>query len=187
LFADLVKQQVAVDANSCLSGWWLWDQRKELTMLQDGRIDFTYHSNLLYTNLDQSFAAISMPWLFTDYSQVDTALSGSAGSELLKKTEAHGIVGLAYGENGFRQLTNDKLDIRVPNDLHGLKIRIPNVELYNSIYKAMGAIPITMNFSEVIDGLAGTNHGQENPVDIIISSKPTRRRVSPFGTTPTMH
>jgi tripartite ATP-independent transporter DctP family solute receptor len=175
LFADLVKQrtegriEITVYSNGELAGG---DQVKELTMLQDGSIDFTYHSNLLYSNLDQSFAVISMPWLFTDYSQVDAALSGSVGSELLKKTEAHGIVGLAYGENGFRQLTNDNIDVRVPNDLNGLKIRIPNVELYNSIFKAMGAIPITMNFSEVINGLKqGQIDGQENPIDIIVSSK----------------
>ena len=175
LFADLVKQrsggqiQITVYPNGELAGG---NQLKELTMLQDGSIDFTYHSNLLYTNLDQSFAAISMPWLFTDYSQVDAALSGSAGSQLLKAAEAHGIVGLAYGENGFRQLTNNRLAVHAPDDLHGLKIRIPDVELYDSIYKAMEAIPITMNFGEVVGALKqGQIDGQENPIDIIVSSK----------------
>jgi tripartite ATP-independent transporter DctP family solute receptor len=175
LFADLVKErsggqiQITVYPNGELAGG---NQTKELTMLQDGSIDFTYHSNLLYSNLDQSFAAISMPWLFTDYSQVDAALSGPAGSQLLKAAEAQGIVGLAYGENGFRQLTNSRLAVRTPDDLHGLKIRIPDVELYNSIYEAMGAIPITMNFGEVIGALQqGQIDGQENPIDIIVSSK----------------
>ena len=175
LFADLVKQrsggqiQIAVFPNGELAGG---NQVKELTMLQDGSIDFTYHSNLLYSNLDQSFAAISMPWLFTDYSQVDAALSGPAGSQLLKAAEDHGIVGLAYGENGFRQLTNGRLAVRSPDDLHGLKIRIPDVELYNSIYKAMGAIPVAMNFGEVIGALKQEQiDGQENPIDIIVSSK----------------
>ena len=175
LFADLVKQrsggqiQITVYPNGELAGG---NQLKELTMLQDGSINFTYHSNLLYTNLDQSFAAISMPWLFTDYSQVDAALSGPAGSQLLKATEAQGIVGLAYGENGFRQLTNGRLAVRAPDDLRGLKIRIPDVELYKSIYKAMGAIPITMNFGEVIGALKqGQIDGQENPIDVIVSSK----------------
>ena len=175
LFADLVKQrsggkiQITVYPNGELASG---NQTKELTMLQEGSIDFTYHSNLLYANIDQSFAAISMPWLFTDYSQVDAALSGPAGSQLLKATEAHGIVGLAYGENGFRQLTNNKLAIYAPDDLHDLKIRIPNVELYNSTYTAMGAIPIKMNFGEVIEALEqGKIDGQENPIDIIVSSK----------------
>lgn len=175
LFADLVKQrsggqiQITVYPNCELAGG---NQVKELTMLQEGSIDFTYHSNLLYANLHQSFAAISMPWLFTDYSQVDAALSGSGGSQLLKAVEALGIVGLAWGENGFRQLTNSRLAVLAPDDLHGLKIRIPNVELYNSIYEAIGAIPITMNFGEVIDALEqGQIDGQENPIDVIVSSK----------------
>ncbi|MCX5993743.1 MAG: DctP family TRAP transporter solute-binding subunit [Chloroflexi bacterium] len=175
IFADLVKQrsggqiQIAVYPNGELAGG---NQVKELTMLQDGSIDFTYHSNLLYSNLDQSFAAISMPWLFTDYSQVDAALCGPAGSQLLKAAEDHGIVGLAYGENGFRQLTNGRLAVHSPDDLHGLKIRIPDVELYDSIYKAMGAIPVAMNFGEVIGALKQEQiDGQENPIDIIVSSK----------------
>ena len=175
LFADLVKQrsggqmQITVYPDAELAGG---NQVIELTMLQDGSIDFTYHSNLLYTNLDQSFAAVSMPWLFTDYSQVDAALSGSAGSQLLKAAEDRGIVGLAYGENGFRQLTNSKLAVRAPDDLHGLRIRIPDVELYNSIYKELGAVPITMNFGEVIGALRqGQIDGQENPIDIIVSSR----------------
>jgi len=175
LFADLVKQrsggqiQITVYPNGELAGG---NQLKELTMLQDGSINFTYHSNLLYTNLDQSFAAISMPWLFTDYSQVDAALSGPAGSQLLQAAEAQGIVGLAYGENGFRQLTNGRVAVHTPDDLNGLKIRIPDVELYNSIYRAMGATPITMNFGEVIGALKqGQIDGQENPIDIIVSSK----------------
>lgn len=175
IFADLVKQrsggqiQIAVYPNGELAGG---NQVKELTMLQDGSIDFTYHSNLLYSNLDQSFAAISMPWLFTDYSQVDAALSGPAGSQLLKAAEDHGIVGLAYGENGFRQLTNGRLAVHSPDDLHGLKIRIPDVELYNSIYKEMGAIPVAMNFGEVIGAIKQEQiDGQENPIDIIVSSK----------------
>lgn len=175
LFADLVKQQsggrmqITVYPNGKLAGG---NQVNELTMLQNGDIDFTYHSNLLYTNLDQSFAVISMPWLFKDYSQVDAILSGSAGSQLLKETEDYGIVGLAYGENGFRQLTNNKVAVSAPADMAGLKIRIPDVALYNSIYKAMGATPITMNFGGVVDALKqGQIDGQENPIDIIVSSK----------------
>src|SRR4030042_3023455 len=68
LFADLVKQrsggriQITVYPNGELAGG---DQVKELTMLQDGSIDFPFHPTLLYPNIDQSFAAISMPWLFT--------------------------------------------------------------------------------------------------------------------------
>lgn len=175
LFSDLVKQRtggkidIAVHPNGELAGG---DQVKELTMLQDGSINFTYHSNLLYSNLDQSFAAISLPWLFSDYSQVDAALAGPAGVQLLNATGARGITGLAFGENGFRQFTNSKLAVRRPDDLRGLRVRIPGVKLYNSIYEALGAAPVTMNFGQVAGALRqGEIDGQENPIDIIVSSK----------------
>ena len=175
LFADLVKErtggqiQITIYPNGELAGG---NQVKELTMLKDGEIDFSYHSNLLYTNLDQSFAAISMPWLFTGYSQVDAALSGNAGSQLLSAADAQGIVGLAFGENGFRQFTNNQLAVSTPADLKDLKIRIPSVELYTRIYQALGAVPVTMNFGEVIGAIKqGQIDGQENPIDIIVSSK----------------
>lgn len=175
LFSDLVRQrtgdkiQIAVYPNGELAGG---NQIKELTMLQEGTINFTYHSNLLYTNLNQSFAVISLPWLFNNYDQVDACLAGPAGNQLLRSTEALGIVGLAFGENGFRQLSNNKLSVRTPDDLRGLKIRIPGVKLYSSIYEALDATPVEMNFGQVIDALQrGEIDGQENPIDIIISAK----------------
>ncbi len=175
LFSDLVRQRtggkidISVYPNGELAGG---DQVKELTMLQDGSINFTYHSNLLYSNLDQSFAAISLPWLFTDYAQVDAALAGPAGDQLLKVAGARGIAGLAFGENGFRQLTNGKLAVRRPEDLRGLRVRIPGVKLYNSIYEALGAAPVAMNFGQVAGALRqGEIDGQENPIDIIVSSR----------------
>jgi TRAP-type transport system periplasmic protein len=175
IFADMVKKrsggrmQITVYPNGELAGG---NQLKELTMLQEGSIDFTYHSNLLYTNLDQSFSAISMPWLLTDYSHADQALSSPAAEQHLKSLEPLGIVGLAYGENGFRQLTNSKLAIDGPEDLQGLKIRIPGVELYKSIFDTLGAVPVSMNFGQVYDALKQEQiDGQENPVDIIVSSR----------------
>ncbi len=175
LFADLVKKrsggrmQITVYPDSKLAGG---DQLKELKMLQDGSVNFTYHSNLLYSNLDQSFAAFSMPWLFTRYDQVDMALSGTARTQLLERTEALGIVGLAYGENGFRQLTNSKLEVHTREDMQGLRIRIPGVDLYDSVFKALGAVPVKMNFGEVVEALKqGEIDGQENPIDVIASSR----------------
>lgn len=175
LFSGMVEQrtggriQIAVYPNGELADG---NQVKELTMLQDGSINFTYHSNLLYTNLDQSFAVISLPWLFNDYTQVDAALSGPAGTQLLKSAEAQGIVGLAFGDNGFRQLTNSKLAVHTPDDLLSLRIRIPGVKLYNSIYEALGTRPVTMNFGQVVGSLRqGEIDGQENPIDIIVSAR----------------
>ena len=175
MFAGLVKQrsggrmQITVYPNGTLAGG---DQAKELNMLREGSINFTYHSNLLYTIIDPSYAIVSMPWLFTSYAQLDAALSGPAGSKLLKAAEDMGIAGLAYGENGFRQLTNNKRDIHAPADLKGMKIRIPGVDFYTSIFQALDAEPVKMNFGEVMNAIRkGEIDGQENPIDVIISSR----------------
>jgi TRAP-type transport system periplasmic protein len=175
LFADSVKKrtggriQIKVYPDGALAGG---DQVKELNMLREGGIDFTYHSNLLYSNLDQSFAVLSLPWLFTSYSQVDAALAGPGGEHLLKLAEAQGIIGLAFGENGFRQLTNNRIAVHRPDDLAGLKIRIPGVKLYNSIFESLKAVPVNMNFSQLVSALRSWEiDGEENPIDVIESSK----------------
>ncbi len=175
IFSDLVRQrtggriQIKVFPDATLAGG---DQVKELAMLQEGSINFTYHSNLLYSNLDQSFAVLSLPWLFTGYSQVDTGLAGPGGNHLLQLAEFQGIVGLAFGENGFRQLTNNRLAVHKPDDLRGLKIRIPGVKLYNSIFESLGAIPVMLNFNQVVSALRQWEiDGEENPIDVIESSR----------------
>lgn len=175
LFSELVRErtggriQIDVYPNGTLAGG---NQVQELTMLQEGSIDFTYHSNLLYSNLDPSFAVLSLPWLFTDYAQVDEAMAGPAGVELLKAAGEYGIVGLAFGENGFRQLTNNKRSVSTPEDMAGLKIRIPGVDLYSSIYTGLDAQPVKMNFSQVVGAIREAQiDGQENPIDVIVSSK----------------
>jgi len=174
-FADLVKERsrgkliITVYPDAQLAGG---NQTKELEMLQEGKIDFTYHSTLLYMNLDKKFFVLSMPWIFSSYEDVDRVLNGAAGRKLLDLTSTYKIVGLAYGENGFRQLTNSKREIRTPEDMKGLRVRVPNAPMYLSIFKALGAEPTIMNFAAVYKALQeDAMDGQENPIDVIVSSK----------------
>ncbi|WP_224654283.1 TRAP transporter substrate-binding protein DctP, partial [Escherichia coli] len=75
-----------------------------------------------------------------------------------------GVELLGFGENGFRQLTNSKQEIKSPADMKGMKIRIPGINMYTDLYRALGADPTTMAFSEVFTSLQqGTINGQENP------------------------
>jgi len=174
-FADLVKERsrgkliITVYPDAQLAGG---NQTRELEMLQEGKIDFTYHSTLLYMNLDKKFFVLSMPWIFSSYEDVDRVLNGAAGRKLLDLTSTYKIVGLAYGENGFRQLTNSKREIRTPEDMKGLRVRVPNAPMYLSIFKALGAEPTIMNFAAVYKALQeDAMDGQENPIDVIVSSK----------------
>lgn len=174
-FSELVQArtkgrlQITVHPNCELSGG---NQLKEFEMLKSGEIDFTYDSNMFYATLDKRFGVISLPWGFSSLDDVDRFLKGSGGTMLLDLTKQYGIVGLAYGENGFRQITNSKRPIRKPSDLAGLKLRVPNVPIWFSVIKTLGAEPVIMTWPAVYKALQeGVVDGQENPLDIIASNK----------------
>lgn len=174
-FAEIVKEktngevEIKVYPNEQLSGG---NQGKGIEMLRNGSTDLSFHSNIIYSIMDERFGVISLPWLLPDYETVDAKLNGEGGNAVNKMLDEIGIVGLGFGENGFRQITNSKKAINTPEDLKGLKVRVPGIKMYISLYKALGADPIAMNFSEVFTALQQKAiDGQENPTDIISSSK----------------
>ncbi len=174
-FADLVSERtrgrliITVYPDGQLAGG---DQTKELQMLGNGQIDFTYHSTLFYSNLEPRFAVVSLPWVFNDYATLDKFLAGPAAKLLGDLTPSHGITTLAFGENGFRQITNSKREIKTPNDLNGLKVRVPSAKLYTSVFRAFGADTASINLVGVYKALQeNVVDGQENPLDVIVSSK----------------
>ena len=175
LFAELVKEnsngemEIEIYPNEELSGG---DQAKGIEMVMNGSTDLSFHSNIIYSIMDEKFGVISLPWLFPDYETVDAALAGEGGDAINELLKQAGIVGLGFGENGFRQLTNSKRVVATPEDILGLKIRIPGIKMYNSLYKLLETEPISMNFAEVFTALQeDAIDGQENPIDVIDSSK----------------
>jgi tripartite ATP-independent transporter DctP family solute receptor len=174
-FAELVKQktngkvEVKVYPNEQLSGG---NQGKGIEMLRSGATDITFHSNIIYSIMDEKFGVISLPWLLPTFEQADAKMNGKGGEMINSLLLEKGIVGLGFGENGYRQITNSKLAIKTPADMKGLKIRIPGIKMYTSLYKALGSDPVAMNFSEVFTSLQQKAiDGQENPTDVINSSK----------------
>lgn len=174
-FAEIVGEktggriEVKVYPNDQLSGG---NQSKGIEMLMSGSTDLTFHSNIIYSVMDERFGVISLPFLIPDTETADALLDGEGGAALNEILLEKNIVGLGFGENGFRQITNSKKPIQSPADMAGLKIRIPGIKMFVSLYKALGADPITMNFGEVFTALQqGTIDGQENPTDVIASSK----------------
>lgn len=174
-FADLVKEktngkvEVKVYPNEQLSGG---DQGKGIEMLMNGTTDVSFHSNIIYSIMDQKFGVISLPWLLPTFDVADSKIKGKGGEMINQLLDKKGIVGLGFGENGYRQITNSAKPIQSPADMKGLKIRIPGIKMYTSLYKALGADPVAMNFSEVFTSLQQKAiDGQENPTDVINSSK----------------
>jgi len=145
-------------------------QRTELEMVQSGVIDISLESSILLSLIEPSMSVLSLPWLFDDYAQANRILDGPLGSKLFTMLPENGLVGLAYGANGFRQITNSKNEIYKPEDIRAMKIRVPAIKMYIDIFKMLGADPSSMNFGEVFTALAqGTFDGQENPVSVIYS------------------
>lgn len=174
-FAELVEDYsdgayvVRLHPNAALAGG---SDRVEMEMTQSGAIQFLIKSTTWMTGLDDRFQAIGLPWLFPSHDVANAVMDGPAGDVLFDDLDRRDLVGLAWGVNGFRQVTNSEREITEPADLDGLRIRVPGIEMYLSIFNELGASPTTMNFAEVFTALqTGAVDGQENPMSLISSSR----------------
>jgi C4-dicarboxylate-binding protein DctP len=112
-----------------------------------------------------------LPYLFADLEALQRVYNGPAGAALLKKLESKGMVGLAFWNNGFRVMSANK-PIHVPSDMRGLKMRINSSKVNAAIMKSVGAVPQTMAFSEVYQGLqTGVIDGTEGPLSNLYTQK----------------
>ncbi len=114
---------------------------------------------------------VDIPFLFRDYAHARGVLDSEIGSELLALFPAKGLVGVAWLENGFRNLTTGSKTVSSPDDLKGLKIRTMENQVHMQAWKAAGVLPTPMAFSELPSALQqGTVDGQENPIPVILSN-----------------
>lgn len=110
--------------------------------------------------------------LFRDEAHADAVLDGPIGAALLESFKDRDTVALAWGENGFRHLTNSVRPITTPADLKGLKIRLSESDIYKNAFKTLGAEPFALPFAQVYPALqSGRADGQENPITTIVGSK----------------
>src|SRR5437762_3279440 len=117
------------------------------------------------------FEVFDLPYLFPDIDAVHRAYKSTAAVDLMKKLEPHGMVGLAFWDNGFRVMSANR-PIHVPADMKGLKMRINSSKVNAAIMKSVGALPQTMAFSEVYQGLqTGVIDGTEGPLSNLYTQK----------------
>lgn len=170
-FADLVAErtggeiEIAIHPNAELSGG---DQIRMAEMVGRGQIDFVLTSAINVTPMLEEMAVFSLPYIYEDYDDVDATLQGEPAEHMAGIMGEHGLVTLAWGENGFRQITNSVKPIRTPDDLSGMAIRVAG-PMYIDIMEDLGANPQQMQWTEVFPALQqGVVDGQENPVGAII-------------------
>lgn len=118
------------------------------------------------------YYVLETPYVFLNEAQADKVLDGPVGTELLDGMKAKGLLGLAFWENGFRELTNNVRPIRAPADLKGLKLRTQQNRLHMKYFGDLGANPTPTAFTEIYNALATRIvDGQENPFSLITTNK----------------
>jgi len=172
-FAELVaaksggKMKVTVFPGGTLGG-----DAANVSALQGGTIEFVMLNSGILASQVKDFEVFDFPFLFANAKEADAVVDGPFGQKLHAKLADKGIIGLAYTELGFRNITNGKRPINKVEDLAGLKLRvIPNAINVDWV-KAVGANPTPLAFPEVYAALEqGAIDGQENPLSVILANK----------------
>jgi len=113
-----------------------------------------------------------MPFLMPDYAAMDALTQGEVGKQMFATLDKAGVVPLAWGENGYRELSNSKRPVRTPADLKGMKIRVVGSPLFLDTFTALGANPTQMSWADAQPAFAsGAVDGQENPLSIFTAAK----------------
>ncbi|HEV7434313.1 MAG TPA: TRAP transporter substrate-binding protein [Pseudorhizobium sp.] len=124
------------------------------------------------SNFVPEIGVTDIPFLFRDLDHARTVLDGPIGESILGDFRNRDLIALAWGEQGFRHITNNRQPIEKPEDLAGLKIRTMENPVHIAAFETAGAAPTPMSWPEVIPALQqGAIDGQENPLSVIVSAK----------------
>ena len=150
----------------------LGGDRQTIEGLQMGTITGTTASTGPLTPFVAQFGIFDLPFLFKDKATAFKIVDGPIGQELLDKLPAVGIIGLNYWENGYRHLTNSRRAVKTLEDIGGLKIRTLESKIHVDTWRALGANPTPMSFSQLYSALEQkVVDGQENPLGNIVAGK----------------
>jgi C4-dicarboxylate-binding protein DctP len=150
----------------------LYKDKEEMEALQLGAVQMLAPSLAKFGPLGvKEFEVFDLPFLFPDKATLSRVTQGPAGKMMLDKLDAKGIKGLAFWDNGFKQMTANK-PLHVPADFKGLKMRIQSSKVLDAQFRAVGANPQVMAFSEVYQALqTGVVDGTENTPSNIYTQK----------------
>jgi len=149
----------------------LGGQREEFQGCMVGTHDMVLTATNVMSNFEPTIGVFDMPFIFRSREHAYAVADGEIGNEMSAIFEEMGIKVLAYWENGFRYITNSIRPIRVPEDLKGLKIRVPDSPAYLDTFLTLGAAATPMAMGEVFSALQlKTIDGQENPAAHVINN-----------------
>lgn len=174
-FAELVAEEtggritIVVFPNDQLAGG---NATKGIEMIALGSVDLAAYATSTLSVIDRQLSIGTIPWSFEDYTDARQTIDSIGANYYTERLAAKGLTYLGSFHNGFRQLTNSKRAVKTPEDIKGLKIRVPGSEIYMGVFRTLGADPVSMSWSEVFTAIQqGTIDGQENGVSISASAK----------------
>ncbi|WP_037083386.1 TRAP transporter substrate-binding protein [Neorhizobium vignae] len=172
-FAEIVKSKSGGKIDVKLfPGGVLGGDVQTVSALQGGVVEMlVLNAGILSSNV-KAFGAVDLPFLFNSGEEADKVMDGAFGKSLSEKLPATGLVGLAYWELGFRNLTNNRRAVTKLEDIKGLKIRTLQSPIPIELFNSLGANAVPLPYTELYTALeTGTVDGQENPFANIINAK----------------
>jgi len=148
-------------------------ERDMYDSLEIGAIEMGRTGSLIIPVVTPEYGALDIPYIFRSQQHLRNVLAGSIGGAMHQEILSRkGIRVLALGNRGPRHLTTAGREVRVPADLRGLKLRVPEIPVYIEAWRALGASPVPMAFPEVFLALQkGVIDGQENPLGTIFGNR----------------
>ncbi len=142
------------------------------TALAAGTQEMMVGSTATLVGMVKEFGILDLPFVFQTPEEAYAVVDGPIGSKLTAKLPAVGLIGVAFWDNGFRNLTNSKRAVAKMEDLQGIKLRVMQNPVYLEFFKELGASPVPMPWSEVFGALeTKAVDGQENPAPTIDTAK----------------
>jgi len=150
----------------------LGTEQQQTQALRGGTQEMQSPATTSVVGLVKDLGVIDFPFAVSNYAQAFALMDGPLGEALSKKLPEKGLVGLAYWDLGFRNVTNSKRPIAKLEDIAGLKLRVIPNPVFLESFQAMKAVPLPLSFSELYTALeTKAVDGQENPFAVILSNK----------------
>ena len=172
-FAKLVEERTGGEVRiRVFSGGQLGTELNSISGLSTGIIDFAMQSSGFLAQFFPRIQVLDLPFLFKDSATANQVIDGKVGAEIFSDMPAKGVEGLCWGHNGWRVVEMRNSPVHEPKDLNGIKIRLQPSAIFASMFKAVGALPVTLDVTEVYLGLSqNTVQAVEVPFLVVVASK----------------
>ncbi len=146
--------------------------RESMEMVKMGSLEAAVGGVANFQTTVPELGITVLPYLWKDIHRQLEVLQGAPGKEIEKRMLASGYYCLGFWDNGFRHISNNRKPIQTVDDLKGLKIRTLPTRVHTAFFKACGAAPTPMDFTELFEALrSGVVDAQENPPGVTYTSK----------------